>query len=401
MVAKDPIKLQKIFNKHDIDNSKTISTSELSQALKELNVSVSNSRLLEIVEIYDSDLSGELSYKEFVSIFDEARLRSTFEEIDVDGSGTVSTNELSKAMKSLGYSLSESQIKKILMKVDTNNDGEINYKEYETFFANVPAANLESIAKLLMDQVSVDCGSDLSPPIPSPNVPWYYGVLGGIGGVVSRTLTAPLEKVKLVAQTTNDKQFSILGEMKKTYKSLGVRGLFAGNFANCLRVFPYAFIVTLVYLNTLKLTPADQELDAMEPIYRGSCAATAGVVGQLFTYPIDVVRAQLTVNAGKYKKGIIATGRSIAKEGGTFALYRGLTPTLLAVTPFLAFQMSTADAIKSIMSEKDIELTTPRMMLVGGTAGVVAQSFVYPLDVLRRRMQVAGGVGSAGNAAVC
>ena len=137
----------------------------------------------------------------------------------------------------------------------------------------------------------------------------------------------------------------------------------------------------------------------MEPIYRGSCAATAGCVGQLFTYPIDVVRAQLTVNPGKYK-GVISAGKSIAKEGGTFALYRGLAPTLLAVTPFLAFQMSTADAIKSIMSEKGIELTTPRMMLVGGTAGVVAQSFVYPLDVLRRRMQVGGSVGSVGNAAV-
>ena len=149
----------------------------------------------------------------------------------------------------------------------------------------------------------------------------------------------------------------------------------------------------------MKLTPADQELDVMEPVYRGSCAATAGIIGQLFTYPIDVVRAQLTVNPVKYK-GLISAGKDIAKEGGTKALYRGLIPTLLAVTPFLAIQMSTADAIKSVMTEKDIEITTPKMMLVGGTAGIAAQSLVYPLDVLRRRMQIGGSVGSAANASV-
>jgi len=48
-------------------------------------------------------------------------------------------------------------------------------------------------------------------------------------------------------------------------------------------------------------------------------------------------------------------------------------PTLFAVTPFLACQMSTADALKAYMANNDIELTTGRMMLVGGTAGIVGQ----------------------------
>ena len=251
MVAKDSTKLHRIFQKHDIDNSKSISISELQTALVELKVSVSPNRLKEIVTIYDVDSSGELSYQEFEAIFDKARLRATFDEMDVDKSDSVSTAELTSVMKNLGYKLSVVEITKILSKVDTDNNGEINYQEFELFFQNVPDANLHSIAKQLLEQVAVDCGSDLSPPIPTANVPWYYGVLGGIGGVVSRTLTAPLEKVKLVAQTTNDKKFSVIREIKTTYNSVGLRGLFAGNLANCLRVFPYAFIVTLVYLVSL------------------------------------------------------------------------------------------------------------------------------------------------------
>ena len=36
------------------------------------------------------------------------------------------------------------------------------------------------------------------------------------------------------------------------------------------------------------------------------------------------------------------------------------------------------------------------MMLVGGAAGIVAQTLVYPLDVLRRRLQVQGAQGAQG-----
>jgi hypothetical protein len=99
-----------------------------------------------------------------------------------------------------------------------------------------------------------------------------------------------MEKVKLVAQTSSSR-VSILGELQKTYRTAGFRGLFAGNLANVVRVFPMATIVTVCYQQGLKLTPADSEFDAMEPIYRGGVAAIAGCVGQLATYPIGACGA--------------------------------------------------------------------------------------------------------------
>jgi len=254
-----------------------MATAELSAALQSLNSLPSRTDLLAIVKQYDSDGSGDLSFDEFCSIFDKAKLRKVFTDMDKDGSDEISTAELTHALQSLGHHLNSSQIFAILTKVDADKSGEISYAEFEEFFKYVPAASLASIAKVWLDFGSTDCGSDLAPCVPAPGVPWYYAVLGGLGGVLSRTLTAPLEKVKLVAQTSTAR-VSVLTELAKTYKSLGVRGLFAGNAANCIRVFPCAGIVTYTYLSLLKMTPADNELDPMEPVYRGGCAAVAGIM---------------------------------------------------------------------------------------------------------------------------
>ena len=110
---------------------------------------------------------------EFKQIFGEAKLRSVFCEMDADRSGSISTAELHSVMKSLGYDLPPTKIKSILDKVDKDNDGTVSFEEFRDFFSRVPSASLESIAKEWMNQCPIDVGSDLAPPVVSPDVPWY------------------------------------------------------------------------------------------------------------------------------------------------------------------------------------------------------------------------------------
>ena len=91
----------------------------------------------------------------------------------------------------------------------------------------------------------------------------------------------------------------------------------------------------------------------------------------------------MTVNPKAYKS-MYDCGRTVMKESGFKSLYNGLFPTLFAVAPFLACQMSMADFLKSKAAEMDVEITPWRMACVGGVAGATAQTVVYPLDVLRR-----------------
>eukprot|EP00041_Stephanoeca_diplocostata_P029816 m.888554 g.888554 ORF g.888554 m.888554 type:complete len:126 (+) comp23638_c0_seq20:74-451(+) len=71
---------------------------------------------------------------------------------------------------------------------------------------------------------------------------------------------------------------------------------FAGNLASCARLFPYSAIATFTYQSALFRTPAGSIPDKYQPFYRGACSVMAGSIAQVCTYPLDVVRANLTVN---------------------------------------------------------------------------------------------------------
>merc|ERR1712087_896603 len=73
---------------------------------------------------------------------------------------------------------------------------------------------------------------------------------GGISGAVSKTITAPLEKVKLAIQTQDSNPRIVSGEMKRYtgmgdcfkrhISEIGPTSLWRGNVANCIRYVPTA-----------------------------------------------------------------------------------------------------------------------------------------------------------------
>lgn len=58
--------------------------------------------------------------------------------------------------------------------------------------------------------------------------------------------------------------------------------------------------------------------------------AGAGISAATFTYPLDLVRTRLSLAASSSPIGIVTCLRhAYSNEGGLFALYRGLLPTIL------------------------------------------------------------------------
>merc|ERR1711998_289904 len=161
---------------------------------------------------------------------------------------------------------------------------------------------------------------------------------GGISGAVAKTITAPLEKVKLAIQNQDSNPRVLSGEMKRYtgmvdctkrhISELGASSLWRGNVANCVRYVPTAAF-NLMFKDTIK---------GMFPKYNkntdfGMFAATqiasgafAGGITNTLVYPLIYVRTVLGADLGKVKKytGMADCLAKTAKEGGVFSLYNGL-----------------------------------------------------------------------------
>ena len=383
--------LRRVFESAGGYEGDGLSASEFPGALEMLGLPYDSiAYLTELRTTADVDMSGIVSYEEFKALFSLGCLRHVFDEIDADHSGFLQLEELAEALSLLGVHIPAHQIQTLLNKVDTNSDGKISFEEFSSFFSMIPKADLRSVFNAWTHQAGIDIGIDI-PALPPTNMPlWRFLCAGGVAGCASRTLTAPLEKLKIQAQVTGKSSGSLLS-LAKTLTSGTIRTAWQGNLTNCLRIFPYSGLVCVFYSQILKALPADNEMDALEPVWRALGGGIAGAAATTLTYPLDVIRAKLTVATTDSTHGIMSTAREVVAKSGIRGLWGGLSATLLAVAPFVGLQQASYDVMKMVLIDKGLASPSVGFFTSCGVAsGLFAQTLVYPLDVLRRRIQVEG-----------
>ena len=303
-------------------------------------------------------------------------MSNTFNEVDIDGDNRLSKEEIISIFKKQGIEVNEEIVNKIIRDCDTDGDGTISIEEYNTKFSNI-----ESISELIdawKAASGIDYGSEYSFSVSVDIIPF---IAGACGGVCSRTATSPLERVKLMAQCgTLPKNSTPLQAVRNLLSNEGVSGLFKGNFYNCLRVIPFSGIICVTYGKIVKQLP-DEGLGWHGRLGAG-CAA--GGLATICTHPLDTLRMRASA---------ICTGDSGKLPPlSVGVLYRGLAPTLFAMSLFVGFQQYVFDYCRSYAKQRfspEHGRSPPSHFIASGViAGVVSQTLVYPLDLLRRRVQL-------------
>ncbi|XP_071941355.1 mitochondrial coenzyme A transporter SLC25A42-like [Antedon mediterranea] len=216
---------------------------------------------------------------------------------------------------------------------------------------------------------------------------------GALAGVVAKTTIAPLDRTKIIFQTSELK-FSAREAYKvliKTYKNEGFLRLWRGNSATMARIIPYAAIQYASHEQYKKLLLKENET-MLSPPYRFLAGSLAGVTAASFTYPLDMVRARMAITHKTRYKGLSSIFIKIFQEEGPRTFYRGFTPTILGVIPYGGISFFTYESLKGLYSDhhNGADPNPQERLLFGALAGLCGQSASYPLDVIRRRMQTAG-----------
>merc|ERR1739848_659807 len=227
---------------------------------------------------------------------------------------------------------------------------------------------------------------------------------GGISGAVSKTMTAPLEKVKLAIQTQDSNPRVISGEMKpytgmgncfqRHITELGATSLWRGNVANCVRYVPTAAF-NLMFKDTIKgLFPKANpktEFGKFAAVQIASGSAAGGLTNTI-VYPLIYVRTVLGADLGKVKKynGMADCIMKTAKEGGVLSLYNGIGPSTVGIVVYRGAQFGLQDIIKAFNPYQK-EFSTRGIVskfIVAQIAVSVSGIAAYPFDTMQRRLQI-------------
>jgi hypothetical protein len=245
---------------------------------------------------------------------------------------------------------------------------------------------------------------------------------GGIAGAAAKTSVAPLERCKILYQTGRLHDSSVSSTLLSIKRQEGIRGLFKGNGASVLRIIPYASIHFGLYESYRRIfvdvwygsgqwlgigTPRGklEPGQRISPIVDLLAGSGSGATAVMITYPLDFVRTRLAysmeANSLLHRKSqtIRATLRDSLHKEGFLGLYRGIGPSMYGILPyaglkFYVYQMLKqkylVDGLQRGPHEETARLPVPHMLAFGGISGLIAQTATYPVDVVRRRMQIEG-----------
>lgn len=376
-------RIRAIFNQIDRDHNGKLDIDEIQSALKHFGVTLNRERTRDLIKEYDTSGDGTLDVHEFSKLFDRAQLEKIFDHIDKDQSGSIEINELKHLFSEFGVQVGKAQIKQIIHKLDRDNDGTITKTEFFNAFQHIPDLKMENLTSELISLSNLDNGSEIAPSLPAPEENLLrFLFAGGMGGMVSKTITAPLERIKIVAQTQSKVNVPTTQIVKNILREEGWRGLFKGNTAGIIRVVPFSALVCFSYTIMLKVLPSDEKYDKVEPLWRFISGGVAGAFASCSTYPLDVVRARLATQ----KDLTMKTATQNLLRGGFRSCFYGIRPTLIAIAPFIAVQQSSYDLMKRSLLNYYLP-SVPLFLGCGVFAGITAQTITHPFDVIRRQMQ--------------
>ena len=197
--------------------------------------------------------------------------------------------------------------------------------------------------------------------------------------------------------------------MRHIVQHEGITGLWKGNVpAELLYVCYSATQFTAYRAATVSLAQIHEALGvpATPPLDAFVAGASAGAAATAATYPLDLLRTRFAAqgnDADRVYTNLRGAVRDIARDEGAAGFFRGLGPALIQIAPYMGAFFAFYEGLKPVTNrvQNEVFRSGPSALLGGSglgtadaaagvTAAVMAKTCVFPLDLVRKRIQVQG-----------
>lgn len=120
------------------------------------------------------------------------------------------------------------------------------------------------------------------------------------------------------------------------------------------------------------------------------CGAFAGAVATTATYPLDLLRTRFAAQGNdRVYMNLRAAVREITRQEGFHGFYRGLTAGVISIVPAQGIFFTSYEAFKEALATISLPFGSGDAA-AGMLAQILSKTAVFPLDTVRKRLQVQG-----------
>lgn len=239
---------------------------------------------------------------------------------------------------------------------------------------------------------------------------------GAVTGVVSRTLTQPFDVLKIRFQLQSEsraqaKYKSMGGATLAICKEEGARALWKGHVSGQYLSVILASIQFGLYQGLWQAAVGSGAVRVRSRAKAGALdvafGAAAAVPATVASYPFDVVRTRMVGQGGPSSSPELTRAQyrsmteafiTMARVEGPSSFFKGLAPALYTVPLqaglHLCFYNYLKPFIKPYITRVDGSNVPYQSQvataLLGGVSGVITKTLTFPLDTVKKRLQVQG-----------
>ncbi|KAK9463485.1 mitochondrial carrier domain-containing protein [Lipomyces oligophaga] len=445
-----------LFNTLDTQKQGYIDKDSLSDLFKNHPLEATDAVTNEVFNLLHKSGDDKIKFIEFQQFVErtEQHLWDLFQAIDKDHNGLLDRSELAAALQSTGLNVPSAALDRFFNSLDRDHDGFVTFKEWRDLLLFIPIENisLRSAYRYFIDSGPITSEGDVFLSDETLGGIGYF-LSGGIAGAISRTATAPFDRLKvyMIAHTreaipesvvatartaafakasstasstvaantatqaraapalrsgVNGARSPMLEACVTIWRHGGLSNFFVGNGLNILKVFPESAIKFGSFEASKRLFASLEgtTVDEMSGISSFLAGGIGGAISQFSVYPVDTLKFRVQCEAEsstlRGQKLMIQTAKTMWHNGGILGYYRGIILGIGGIFPYAALDLGTFEAMKRAytktaakqqgIAESEVKISNLVVLTMGALSGSVGASVVYPINFLRTRLQAQG-----------